>query len=67
MEVYTETPTEQAEKTQQADIPLSRADRRIILGASLRALAHRFSCGQPIFHDDVARVATFADDVEPAA
>jgi hypothetical protein len=62
MEVYTEDKAGQADKTQLADIPLTRADRRLLLGASLRLLAHRFSSGRPIFQDDVIRVATLADD-----
>ncbi len=50
------------------DVFLARADRRLLLGASLRLLAHRFSCGKPILRDDVARVASLADDaVERAA
>jgi hypothetical protein len=30
-------------------IPLSRPDRRLLLGASLRVLQDRFSHGRPIF------------------
>lgn len=43
--------------------PLTPADRRLLLGASLRVLGHRFTSGKPIFKDDVARVVALADDV----
>jgi hypothetical protein len=46
---------------------LSSSDRRLLLGASLRLLGHRFICGKPILQDDVMRVASLADDVERAA
>lgn len=46
---------------------LTRADRRLLLGASLRLLGHRFSSGKPIFRNDVIRAASLADDVENAA
>jgi len=61
MKVYTE------EEQQQANIPLSREDRRLLLGATIRLLAHRFSCGQPIFQGDVLRTASLADDVSERA
>jgi hypothetical protein len=49
-------------------IPLARANRRLLLGASLRLLGHRFISGKPIFQADVLRVASLADDaVERAA
>jgi len=44
------------------EAPLSRPDRRLLLGASLRVLHDRFSHGRPIFQSDVLRVATLADD-----
>ncbi len=56
MRVYTE------EEKQQANTPMSSEDRRLLLGANLRLLTHRFSCGQPIFQDDVIRTASLADD-----
>ena len=55
MEVYTEV-----ESAEQA--PPTPADRRLLLGANLRLLAHRFSCGKTILHEDVIRVASLADD-----
>ncbi len=42
--------------------PLNPEDRRLLLGASLRLLGHRFVCGKPIFKDDVIRVAALADE-----
>lgn len=42
--------------------PQTSEDRRLLLGASLRVLGHRFVCGKPIFKDDVIRVASLADD-----
>jgi hypothetical protein len=42
--------------------PLSRPDRRLLLGASLRVLHDRFSHGRPIFESDLLRVASLADD-----
>jgi hypothetical protein len=56
MRVYTE------EEKQQANTQMSSEDRRLLLGANLRLLAHRFSCGRPIFQDDVIRTASLADD-----
>jgi hypothetical protein len=55
-------------ESRQAEPPLSSADRRLLLGASLRVLGHRFSCGKPIFQADLVRVASLADDspMEPA-
>lgn len=38
-------------------------DRRLLLGASIRLLGRRFSCGKPVLYDDVIRVASLADDV----
>lgn len=59
---------EVAEESQpQHKTPLSAEERRLLLGASLRLLGHRFFCGKPIFQDDVIRVAALADDVERAA
>jgi hypothetical protein len=51
------------EKQGQLESPLTPEDRRLLLGASLRLLGHRFSCGKPILQDDVIRVASLADDV----
>jgi hypothetical protein len=47
-------------------VPLSRPNRRLLLGASLRVLHDRFSHGRPIFQSDVLRVASLADDAERA-
>jgi len=52
---------------EQADIPLRPEDRRLLLGASIRLLRHRFACGKPILQDDVIRVASLADDSIGAA
>jgi hypothetical protein len=52
----------QAPTVEQGDIRRTREDRRLLLGASLRLLGHRFSCGKPILQDDVVRVASLADD-----
>jgi hypothetical protein len=41
---------------------LTRADRRLLLGASLRLLAVKFSHGRPILQNDVLRLAPLADD-----
>lgn len=46
---------------------LSRADRRLLLGASLRLLGRRFISGKPISQVDVLRVASLADDVSERA
>jgi hypothetical protein len=43
-------------------IPLSRPDRRLLLGASLRVLHDRFSHGRTILAADVLRVASLGDD-----
>jgi hypothetical protein len=43
---------------------LRAADRRLLLGASLRLLARRYTCGKRISKNDVMRVARFADDSE---
>ena len=46
----------------QPQTPLTAEDRRLLLGASLRVLGHRYASGQPIVSDDVIRVASLADD-----
>jgi hypothetical protein len=46
----------------QHQTPLTPEDRRLLLGASLRLLGHRYANGKPIFSDDVIRVASMADD-----
>jgi hypothetical protein len=51
----------------QDDVFIALADRRILLGASLRLLGHRFSRGQPICRDDVTRIAALADDASERA
>jgi len=43
-------------------IELTAGARRLLLGASLRLLGHRFSRGQLILRDDLLRAATLADD-----
>jgi hypothetical protein len=35
----------------------------LLLGASLRLLGHRFTCGKAILKGDVTRIALLADDV----
>jgi hypothetical protein len=47
---------------QQRTISLLPEDRRLLLGASIRLLRHRFACGKPILQDDVIRIASLADD-----
>ena len=54
--------TSQVGPAQNHQIPLSFKDRRLLLGASLRLLAHRCTHGMPILMDDVIRVASLADD-----
>jgi hypothetical protein len=46
---------------------LNFADRRALLGASLRILARRFNDGKKILQDDLIRLAAFADDTPGAA
>lgn len=50
------------ESQRNASAPLSPEDRRLLLGASLRLLGHRFTCGKSILQGDVLRVASLADD-----
>jgi hypothetical protein len=50
------------ESRQDHGVALTPEDRRLLLGASLRLLGRRYSYGQPIFRDDVVRVASLADD-----
>ena len=45
-------------------IPLTREDRRRLLGASLRILDYRHRAGKRISREDVTRIAFFADDGE---
>jgi len=45
-----------------ANAPVTPEERRLLLGASLRLLGHRFFCGKSILQDDVLRVASLADD-----
>ena len=49
------------------EVSLTRADRRLLLGASLRLLGHRFISGKPISQADVIRVASLADDATERA
>ena len=44
------------------NVPFAPADRRALLGASLRLLGLRFSSGQPIFRSDLNRLTKLADD-----
>jgi len=68
MEVYTEDRAEeQAPKIPVADTPLTPADRRLLLGSSLRLLSHRFICGKSILQDDLLRMASLADDAAERA
>jgi hypothetical protein len=57
----------QESSTQAGEVELSRCDRRLLLGSSLRLLRHRFVCGKPILRDDVLRVASLADDARERA
>jgi hypothetical protein len=45
---------------QQFSISLSSEDRRVLLDASLRSLIARCRHGQPIFQDDLVRLASLA-------
>jgi hypothetical protein len=45
-----------------SNFSLAPEDRRLLLGASLRLLGRRFSCGKPILQSDVIRVVSLADD-----
>jgi hypothetical protein len=79
MEVYTESSTRQESpqsgtnpridlnRKVERETPLAREDRRLLLGASLRLLGHRFICGKPILQDDVIRMASLADDAREHA
>jgi len=42
---------------------LTPAHRRLLLGASIRLLGHRFICGKPILQNDILRITDFADDI----
>jgi hypothetical protein len=54
-------------KLKQDEPPLTPEDKRLLLGASLRLLGHRFVCGKPILRDDVIRVASLADNAAERA
>ena len=56
-----------AAQASKPELSLTRPDRRLLLGASLRVLQDRFSHGRPIFQSDVLRVATLADDAREQA
>jgi hypothetical protein len=56
------SPESNPPKSKEAQTAIADEDRRVLLGASLRLLARKFSSGQPISRDDFVRVATFADD-----
>jgi hypothetical protein len=47
--------------------PLNPEDRRLLLGASLRLLGNRFTCGKKILQEDVIRIASFADEAMESA
>jgi len=63
----TTTLTLENESRQERKEVLTANDRRLLLGASLRLLGRRFSHDQPIFHDDVIRMASLADDASERA
>jgi hypothetical protein len=44
--------------------PLSHANRRLLLSASLRLLLHRVHIGKPVLRADIERVASIADDAD---
>jgi hypothetical protein len=50
----------------QADRVLASADRRFLLGASLRIFLRRYGCGKQICfrYEDLNRLASLADDAE---
>lgn len=52
---------ESSQEHRQTD-SLTSEDRRLLLGASIRVLDRRFTCGKPISKGDVLRVALLADD-----
>jgi len=52
----------QAAHSPESSESLSPADRRLLLGASLRLLSYRFTSGKPISQADVLHVASLADD-----
>ena len=54
--------TREFSSCQESSIPLTPGGRRLLLGASIRLLYQRFSCGQPILQNDLARLSQFADD-----
>lgn len=64
MQTVDQTSKECNSQTTGGEISLTRADRRLLLGASLRLLGYRFSHGKAIRQDDVIRIASFADDVQ---
>lgn len=43
---------------------LTVAERRLLLGASLRLLERRHTCGKKIFKNDLVRLSRFADDAD---
>jgi len=52
------------EPRQPRRLALTAADKRQILGASLRLLILRHEAGLPIFQSDVIRAARFSDDAD---
>lgn len=68
MELYTEDVAESQSGHPTAGLNcLSRADRRLLLGGSLRILVYRFACGKPILELDLLRIASFSDDASGRA
>src|SRR5262249_39330286 len=55
-----ESVLEALDKSQQSAF-ISREDRRLLLGASLRPLRRRFTLGKRILKSDLIRVTSFAD------
>jgi len=51
------------ESRQERNEVLTTADRRLLLGASIRLLGHRCTCGKPILRNDILRLTDFADDI----
>jgi hypothetical protein len=58
---------EVAEQSQEAlashsDVQLSLVDRRLVLAANLRLLAHRLRHNIPVLCDDLRRMLSYAND-----
>ena len=57
----------QNQDTKLQPVPLTAADRRLLLGGAIRLLRSRYATGGRILTEDLVRLTAFADDAAERA